>query len=118
MNNLANLYRDEGNFVEAEKLLNSALELRPQFATAWMNLGILYSTKGSFNDSENCYFEALKHRKHYPDCYYNLGNLVCCFRLFMTGYLKITIYYFLNSSIYVEKISCRIYGGIECFRMP
>lgn len=76
MNNLANIYRDEGNLTAAEKLLIKALDIRPDFATAWMNLGIVYSSMGSFNDSEICYLEALKFRKKYPDCYYNLGNLV------------------------------------------
>lgn len=76
MNNLANIYRDEGNLLAAEKLLIKALAIRPDFATAWMNLGIVYSSMGSYNDSEICYLEALKFRKKYPDCYYNLGNLV------------------------------------------
>lgn len=76
MNNLANIYRDEGNFKAAETLLTKALEIRPDFSTAWMNLGIVYSSMGVLNESEYCYLEALKHRKRYPDCYYNLGNLV------------------------------------------
>lgn len=79
MNNLANIYRDEGNFYMAEKLLTKALEIRPDFSTAWMNLGIVYSSMGSLNESEYCYLEALKYRKKYPDCYYNLGNLVISF---------------------------------------
>ncbi|GIY68310.1 dolichyl-phosphate-mannose--protein mannosyltransferase [Caerostris extrusa] len=52
MNNLANILKDQGNLVEAEELLFSAIKIRPDFAAAWMNLG-----------------------KRYPDCYYNLGNL-------------------------------------------
>ena len=76
MNNLANIYRDEGDLAKAANLLTKALELRPDFSSAWMNLGIVYSSMGLFNESETCYLEALKHRKRYPDCFYNLGNLV------------------------------------------
>lgn len=76
MNNLANIYRDEGDLVKAENLLVAALKIRPDFSSAWMNLGIVYSSMGLFNESEACYLEALKYRKRYPDCFYNLGNLV------------------------------------------
>ena len=49
---------------------------RPEFSTAWMNLGIVQAALRKNESAEHSYFMALKHRKKYPDCYYNMGNLV------------------------------------------
>lgn len=76
MNNLANLLKDDGHLKEAEVLLRRAVQLRPDFAAAWMNLGIVLANLGRFTEAEISYFTALKHRRTYPDCLYNLGNLV------------------------------------------
>lgn len=40
MNNLANIYLKYNRNVEAEQLLLKAIEIRPSFAAAWMNLGL------------------------------------------------------------------------------
>jgi len=76
MNNLGNLMRDGGHLIEAEKLLEQAISVRPSFAAAWMNLGIVQAGLKKYEDAEESYMTALTHRQKYPDCYYNLGNLV------------------------------------------
>jgi protein O-mannosyl-transferase len=68
--------RDSGNLDEAEDLLTQAINIRPNFAAAWMNLGIVQAGLGKYEDAEFSYKTALSHRPKYPDCYYNLGNLV------------------------------------------
>ncbi|KAL3216478.1 hypothetical protein MRX96_051178, partial [Rhipicephalus microplus] len=75
MNNLANILRDVGQLQEAQALLRRAVQLRPDFAAAWMNLGIVQSSLGLLDDAEQSYRTAISHRAKYPDCYYNLGNL-------------------------------------------
>ncbi|KAL1437818.1 hypothetical protein MTO96_048517 [Rhipicephalus appendiculatus] len=75
MNNLANILRDVGQLQEAQALLRRAVQLRPDFAAAWMNLGIVQSSLGLLHDAEQSYRTAISHRTKYPDCYYNLGNL-------------------------------------------
>ena len=76
MNNLANLLKDAGQLSDAEKLLLKAVQVRPDFAAAWMNLGIVEALLDKYEQAEASYLTALTHRKYYPDAYYNLGNLV------------------------------------------
>lgn len=73
--NLGNLYRDNGNLEKAEKYLKKSLEINPDFATAWMNLGIVLAAKKDFIQAKESYRNALKHRENYANCYYNMGNL-------------------------------------------
>lgn len=40
MNNLANIYLKCDRSVEAEQLLLRAIEIKPTFAAAWMNVGL------------------------------------------------------------------------------
>ena len=76
MNNLANLLKDSGQLTRAESLLLRAVQVRPDFAAAWMNKGIVEALLKKYDDARNSYLAGLTHRKKYPDCYYNLGNLV------------------------------------------
>ncbi|XP_026764670.2 protein O-mannosyl-transferase TMTC4-like [Galleria mellonella] len=75
LNNLANLFKNQKQFPEAESYLRTALKYKQDFSAAWMNLGIVLASTNRFTESENAYKNALKYRKNYPDCYYNLGNL-------------------------------------------
>jgi len=75
MNNLANILKDQGQLEEAETLLRRAVELRSDFAAAWMNLGVVLSALQRHSEAEKSYLTAVRHRSHFPDCYYNLGNL-------------------------------------------
>ncbi len=79
-------------------LLLSMIDISPEFAAAWMNLGIVQASLNKSEvlckllcsssdvslvhfctlsqEAESSYKQAIKHRKKYPDAYYNLGNLV------------------------------------------
>merc|ERR1712012_337100 len=48
MNNLGNIYKDQGKFKEAEKLFQKALVISPKFAACWMNLGIVQVNLSKF----------------------------------------------------------------------
>lgn len=52
-----------------------AVQIQPDFAAAWMNLGIVQNSLKRFEAAEQSYRTAIKHRRKYPDCYYNLGRL-------------------------------------------
>lgn len=75
LNNLGNLYRQEGNSLEAKRLFTRALEIQPHFPACWMNLGVAQANLGEHLEAESSYRIALEQRKPYPDCHYNLGTL-------------------------------------------
>lgn len=75
MNNLGNILKERNELHEAEELLSLAVQIQPDFAAAWMNLGIVQNSLRRFEEAEQSYWTAIKHRKKYPDCYYNLGRL-------------------------------------------
>ena len=76
MNNLGNIYKDQGKFKEAEKLFKKALVISPKFAACWMNLGIVQVNLNKFKEAEKSYVKALDLKFGiYPDCLFNLGTL-------------------------------------------
>jgi tetratricopeptide (TPR) repeat protein/fumarate reductase subunit C len=75
LNNLGNLFRQEGKNAEAKQLLLRALKVQPKFPACWMNLGVAQANLKEYDDAEFSYVTALKQRKNYPDCHYNLGTL-------------------------------------------
>ena len=77
MNNLANIIKDRGQEEKSVTLLRKAVEIRPSFAAAWMNLGIVLTSLKRFEEAESSFKAALQHKPSYPDCYFNLGNMVC-----------------------------------------
>ena len=75
MNNLGNIYKNQGRNHKAEDLFKRALVISPKFATCHMNLGIVQSNLNKFAESEESYKRALKFRPYYPDCLFNLATL-------------------------------------------
>lgn len=73
--NLGNLYRNLGDFVNAEKYLRKLVSINRNYATAWMNLGIVYANINNDEEALLCYQRALKIRPRYANTHYNLGNL-------------------------------------------
>jgi tetratricopeptide (TPR) repeat protein len=73
VNNLGNLYRDQGNLDEAEKMYQRALQGREKVLGAdhtstlntVNNLGLLYADQGKLNEAEKMYQRALQ-------CYENV----------------------------------------------
>ncbi len=88
LNNLANLYYNQGKYSEAELLYLEALEMRrrlftsdhPDVATSLNNLANLYYNQGKYSKAELLYLNALKIRRRlftndHPDVATSLNNL-------------------------------------------
>lgn len=88
LNNLANLYRDQGNLSEAEPMLERALAIdekvsgpeHPDTATDLNSLAVLYYAQGKLSKAEPLYKRALAIREkvlgpEHPDTAQSLGNL-------------------------------------------
>ncbi len=85
---LAELYRDQGRYSEAEPLCLQALQLRkvelgdrhPSTATSLNNLALLYQSQGRYDEAEPLYVEALEIYKaelgdRHPSTATSLNNL-------------------------------------------
>ena len=67
LNNLANVYRDQGKYGEAEDLLKRALAIReqalganhPDVAASLVNLANVYRDQGKYGEAEGLYKRAL-----------------------------------------------------------
>jgi len=88
LNNLANLYYNQGKYSEAEPLYLQALEMRrrlftgdnPHVATSLNNLASLYNSQGRYSEAEPLYLDALEMRRRlftgdHPDVANSLNNL-------------------------------------------
>ncbi|MEY3255313.1 MAG: hypothetical protein RLZZ29_444 [Cyanobacteriota bacterium] len=88
LNNLAELYRSQGRYSEAEPLYLYALEIRkriltgdhPDVATSLNNLAYLYNNQGRYSEAESLFLHALEMRKrlftdNHPDIATSLNNL-------------------------------------------
>ena len=88
LNNLAELYRSQGRYKDAEPLYLQSLEIRkrqlgndhPDVASSLNNLAGLYRSQGRYNDAEPLYLQSLDIRKRqlgddHPDVATSLNNL-------------------------------------------
>jgi tetratricopeptide (TPR) repeat protein len=72
LNNLAEVYREQGKYAEAEPLYRRALEIREQthegghasVASILSNLGQLYTSQGRYSDAERLHRRALEIRQN------------------------------------------------------
>ena len=53
-----------------------AVELNPEAAGAWVNIGTLGYRRGDLREAEHCYRQALRASSHYPLAHFNLGNIL------------------------------------------
>ncbi|NER84815.1 MAG: tetratricopeptide repeat protein, partial [Leptolyngbya sp. SIO1D8] len=88
LNNLADLYSDQGRYDEAEPLYHQALEIyreqfgeaHPTVATSLNNLALLYQAQNRFNEAEPLYLQSLAVFREqlgyrHPDIANSLNNL-------------------------------------------
>ena len=67
LNNLAELYRIQGNYTDAQPLLLESIEMRkrllgenhPDVAQSLNNLAVFYVIQGNYSEAENYFFQAL-----------------------------------------------------------
>ncbi|MCG9890816.1 MAG: glycosyltransferase [Thermosynechococcaceae cyanobacterium MS004] len=76
--NLAALYIDQGAIDQdaidlAEPLLKKALQLQPDWAIAYYNLGLLHKALGRLPEAIAAYQKAIQLQPHSPAAYQNLG---------------------------------------------
>ena len=60
---------------EAIGAYRRALELNPEAAGAWVNLGTLSYRQGELEEAETCYRQALRISPNYALAHFNLGNI-------------------------------------------
>ncbi|MDM3854433.1 MAG: tetratricopeptide repeat protein [Aphanizomenon gracile PMC649.10] len=93
LNNLANLYYNQGKYSEAEPLYLDALEMRrrlftgdnPHVATSLNDLAGLYKRQGKYSEAEPLYLQALEMRRRlftddHPNVATSLNNLAELYR--------------------------------------
>ena len=67
---------EEGASVrEAMDAYRKALELNPDAAGAWVNIGTLHYQQRELEEAERCYRQALKTSPNYALAHFNLGNI-------------------------------------------
>ncbi len=71
-----NLY-DQGAHGQAIEAFNQALQLDPQFADAWNDLGEIYRDQGNMEEAVRCYRAALQADSRHGRANYNLGESYC-----------------------------------------
>ncbi|KAL4637814.1 hypothetical protein ACB092_03G103400 [Castanea dentata] len=74
--NMANAWKEKGNFEFAIRYYLIAIELRPNFCDAWSNLGSAYMLKGRLNEAAQCCRQALALNPLLVDAHSNLGNIM------------------------------------------
>jgi tetratricopeptide (TPR) repeat protein len=70
------LDEDPGSFDEAEALYRRAIELDPQLAIAYTNLGNIRFRRGDEAGAEGLYRQALEVDDRQPEAHYNLGYVL------------------------------------------
>ena len=59
---------------EAEKANNKAIDIKPDYANAYYNLGIALQELKKLKEAIEAYNKALSIKPDYPDAHYNMGN--------------------------------------------
>jgi len=72
---LGTAYTQRRNFARAEKEFETALALRPEYITAYINYAILKEERGDTGAAENLLRQALSYDPEHPGVYNEMGNL-------------------------------------------
>jgi tetratricopeptide (TPR) repeat protein len=72
--NLAEICRLNGRLEEAVAAGRRAVELQPDYAQAWNNLGIVHYDRAEFAQAEQCYRHAVRLDPRLAQAHSNLGN--------------------------------------------
>ena len=70
---MGNALNDQGKLEEASKAYNKALNIKPDYANAYYNLGITFQTQGKLEEAIEAYNKALTIKPDYAEAYNNMG---------------------------------------------
>ena len=73
--NTAEILKDLGRLEEAEIWIKRAIELKPDYAIAFNNLGNIFRAKNKLKDAESSYCKAIKLDPDFTKAYCNLSTL-------------------------------------------
>lgn len=73
---LGNAYRHLGDIDSSIEFLERSVELAPEFADAWMNLGLTYTIRKRYKDALAAFIRADQLNRHDEMTLYYLSNLV------------------------------------------
>lgn len=74
-NNLANLYRDQGDTASALVHYEEAKKIDPKNAIIWNNIGITYRGMGKIEEAVQAYTKSMELKPDFADAPYNMGYL-------------------------------------------
>ena len=75
LNNLANIYFEEGNFLKAEKFYLKSLENKNDYLIANINIAIFYQDIGKLEEAKKFYLKAIGLSPKQISIYYNLSRI-------------------------------------------
>ena len=70
---------DQGKFTEAIRFYDMALEIKPQFVTAWFNKGVALGRTGNYEEAIRCFDRALDIMPTHIDALFTKGT--CAYKL-------------------------------------
>lgn len=65
-----------GRLAEAEKGFRKAVELNPNYAEAYYNMGLVFEFQGKFDEAILSYQRAIKNNKSLAEAHNNIGNIL------------------------------------------
>jgi protein O-GlcNAc transferase len=74
LNNLGNVYLQQGNHAKAENCYERALGIRLDLPETHFNFGKLRYQQGRFSEAGTCFLKALAFQEHFPKAYAMLGS--------------------------------------------
>jgi tetratricopeptide (TPR) repeat protein len=72
---LGNIYKELGKLDSSVLFHRKSVELKPNYADAWVNLGITYRLQKKYDLAEQAYQNAMKANPQKPELYTSLGAL-------------------------------------------
>ena len=71
---LSEIYYAQGQLARSEESLRRAIEMRPDFAEAYLNLADIHLARGDHSQAVRLYDRVLLLRPRFAEAYYNKGN--------------------------------------------
>lgn len=74
LNSLGNILSRQKKYQEAEDIFLNAINLKPDYTSAYSNLGNCYLAQKKYKQAINAYKKAITLNPHYVEAHYNLGT--------------------------------------------